>query len=103
MMFIAQPGLEALMLLSTCLVVGISLSTLGKVWPQAALTREQFSGLDAEVESTTELTVEMVDTDRELNVTLEDVGEFTVKVEVLDTETRVVVDDSGLTVKLECK
>jgi len=99
--FIAQTGL--LELLAVCVVVGISLSTLGKIWPQAAITREQFTELDTDVEGVSELQVEMVEVEPEtMQVQLEDIGEITVEVEVLDTETGVVVKDSGITVKMEC-
>jgi hypothetical protein len=100
MLFIVQVGLEALALIAVCLVVGISITTLGKVWPQAALTREQFSGLDAELEDVTSLQVEMEDTEVELEVVMGEPDELTVEVEVLDTATGQIADES-LNVRLE--
>jgi len=81
--------------------MGIALSTHGILWPHAAILREQFQGMDVDVEDTTTLEVSY---DGELSDVLEisvDPTTIEVQVEVLDSVTGEIVDDS-IDVTIEC-
>jgi hypothetical protein len=82
------------------LLFGISLSTHGVLWPQAAIFREQFQGFDVEVEQVTELAIEY---DGRIDAIEIEVAatEVAVEVVVLDSITGELTDDT-LDVEIEC-